>query len=271
MIGLFHTLAFLFYVAAACLLGAAFAGKVQSARAGIPLAAAGAVLHAAGLFAFIHAFGELPLVGLAPSLSTLGFVIAVFVLLSSALSDWRSIALLVLPLVAVFTLVALLLGIRPGGEIMAFRGPWFALHVIFAFAAYAGLTVSSAAGLLYLLQFRELKGKRLGRVFRFFPPLPTLDRIGKAGLLIAFPALTVALVVGWGWSKQFGHALSAEEAQVIWGIVTWIVFALMIAARAPGLAGRERRGALVSVVGFIVVILTYFILRVSPAAHGGFL
>jgi ABC-type transport system involved in cytochrome c biogenesis permease subunit len=271
MIGLFHTAALLCYVASAALLAAAFAGRSVAARAALPVAAAGAVLHACALVSFTRTFGELPLVGLAPSLSSIAFVIVAFVLLSAVLSNARPLAMIVLPVVSLLVAGSLLLGLQPTGQPMAFRGTWFALHVIFAFAAYAGLTVSAAAGVLYLLQFRELKGKHLGRIFRFFPPLPTLDRIGKAGLLVAFPALTIALLVGWGWSLRFGNAVNAENAQVIWGVLTWMVFGLIVVLRAPRTPGRERRGALASVVGFVVVVLAYVVLRFSPAARGGFL
>lgn len=271
MIGLFHTTALLCYSVAAAFLGAAFAGRKNGVRAGLAIATAGGLLHLCGLVAYANVFGEAPLVGLAPSLSTLGFIIVVFLLLSALLSDSRPLLLIVLPLVALVVLAAVLLGLHPTGQPLAFRGPWFALHVLFAFAGFAGLTVSAAAGVLYLLQFRELKGKHLGRVFRFFPPLPTLDAVGKAGVFVGFPSLTIALILGWGWSMRFRHALSMEEAQVIWGVVTWIVFACMTAIRAPWLAARERRGALFSVVGFIIVVLAYVVLRVSPAARGGFL
>jgi ABC-type transport system involved in cytochrome c biogenesis permease subunit len=274
MIALLHATALLFYIGAAVLLGAAFAGRREGPSAGISAVAAictGAAVHALALIVYTRQYGELPLVGLAPSLSTLGLITVVFVVIGTMLSDSRSVSLIIIPIVACFVLAALLLGVKPTGQPMAFRGPWFALHVLFAFGGYAGLTVSAAAGLLYLLQFRELKGKRLGRVFRFFPPLPTLDAVGKAGLLVGFPSLTVALLVGWGWSMRFRQALSMEEAQVIWGAITWVMFAIMIGVRAPGLAGRERRGALVSVIGFVLVLLTYVVLRVSPAARDGFL
>ncbi len=271
MIALFHTCAMLCYWAASVVLAAAFAGRTSLLRAGIPIVAIGAVLHAAGLIAYTHAFGEMPLVGLAPSLSTISFIITVFVLLSAVAQDARSIALLVLPVVAVLLTIAFLLAVVPTGQPMAFRGPWFALHVLFAFAAYGGLTVSAAAGVLYLLQFRELKGKHLGRVFRFLPPLPTLDRIGRAGLLVGFPSLTVAVIVGWGWTVLFGQTAPSEGAQVIWAVVTWSVFALMVAARAMSPSGRERRAALVSVMGFVIVVVAYIVLRMSPAAQGGFL
>ncbi len=271
MIELFHTVAIFFYVAASASLGAAFAGRSGWARAGLPLAAAGAAAHAAGITAYTRAFGELPLVGLAPSLSSIAFGITIFLLLIAVLTDSRSVALIILPIVAILLTASLLFGLSPAGRPMVFRGPWFTLHVIFAFAAYAGLTVAAAAGGLYLLQFRELKGKHLGRMFRFFPPLPTLDTISRAGLLVALPSLTVALVVGFGWSARFGQSPPREHAQVIWGVLTWITFVVILAARAPRLGGRERRGAAACVIGFVVILIAYVVLRMSPAAQGGFL
>ncbi|MEO5511614.1 MAG: cytochrome c biogenesis protein CcsA, partial [Longimicrobiales bacterium] len=190
---------------------------------------------------------------------------------SAALYDLSSIAIILLPIVVLLLAGSLLSGLHPSGEPMSFRGPWFTLHVLLAFAAYAGLTLSAAAGLLYLLQFRELKEKHLGRIFRFLPALPTLDAIGRTGLFVAFPCLTLALVLGWSWSLRFGQGLSTEEAQVIWGVITWIVFALIVAIRTTSVPSRERRAASASVIGFVIVILAYLVLRISPVAHGGFL
>jgi ABC-type transport system involved in cytochrome c biogenesis permease subunit len=271
MIAALHAAALLCYAAGALVLGAAFAGKTPDARVGTVLATAGVLLHALGLLAYQRAFDQLPLTGLAPSLSALALVIAVFLLLLELLGDLRSIALLVLPIVIALLLGALLSGLTPTGTPLAFRGAWFAVHVVFAFIAYAGLTLSFAAGVLYLLQFRELKDKRLGRVFRFFPPLPTLDRAGRAGVVVGFPALTVALIVGWSWTLQFRSAMTTEQAQIIWGMFTWLVFAALASLRISRAAGRERRSALASVIGFVVVVIAYLVLRASPAAHGGFL
>lgn len=271
MIAGLHAVALLCYAAGALVLGAAFAGKAPDARVGTVFAAAGVVFHGLALFAYHRSFGQLPLTGLAPSLSALALVIAVFLLLLELLGDLRSIALPVLPIVVLLLLAALLTDLAPTGEPLAFRGAWFAIHVVFAFIAYAGLTLSFAAGALYLLQFRELKDKRLGRVFRFFPPLPTLDRAGRAGVVIGFPALTVALIVGWSWTLQFRAAMTTEQAQIIWGMFTWLVFAVLAAIRISRSAGRERRSAVASVIGFVVVLLAYLVLRASPATHGGFL
>ena len=53
-------------------------------------------------------------------------------------------------------------GYQPAGPDRVFGrfDAWFYLHVLLAFGGYAGLALASGAGLLYLLQLRELKDKR---------------------------------------------------------------------------------------------------------------
>jgi len=130
--------------------------------------------------------------------------------------------------------------------------------------------VAFAAGLVYLLQFRELKVKRLGRVFRFFPSLDTLDVVGRRALAIGFAALSIALVLGWAWTVRFQNSFAIGEPDVVWGIVTWFTFLAVIAARV-GDPARGRRGAMASVVGFAVVVLVYMVLRLNGAGGTAFL
>src|SRR3989449_10509443 len=49
------------------------------------------------------------------------------------------------------------------------------------------------AAALYLLQFHELKAKRFGRVFRFFPPLERLDQLNHLSLVLGFPTVTLGV------------------------------------------------------------------------------
>jgi len=267
-----HGLALGFYVAGAAGLAAALArGRGSVPPWCLVVVVAGVLCHGAGLGAFAAAFGELPLVGIAPSLSSLGFVIAVLATGAGALGEGRPLGLVLVPLVALLVAVALGLGLEPAGEELSFRGPWFALHVVLAFLADAGLAVAFAAGLLYLLQFRALKGKRFGRVFRFLPSLGTLDRVGRRALAIGFPALSLAIVLGWAWTVRFQRTFAVRDPEVIWALLTWVVFAAALGARRAGGAQRDRRGALVSVIGFVFVVLMYVVLRLSMAEGRVFL
>lgn len=271
---LLHLAALALYALAAALLGVSLA---RSARR-LPAAATGCLAlavaaHGASLARFRADYGEWPLVGLGPSLSVLALLVAFGSLVLATLGRTGPLGLVLVPVAAALAAVAEVAGVRPSplAQELVFRGPWFVLHVVLAMAGYAGLTVAFAAGLMYLLQFRQLKGKRFGAVFRFFPPLDTLDRIGRRALLAGLPFLTVALLLGWAWSERFGPSMGAGNPKVVWGVITWLAFAAALAARAGRGAAGARRGALASVVGFAVVVAAYVLLRAGEHQGAGFL
>lgn len=267
-----HVVALAFYALAAALLGVSLARSARRLPAAATACLAGGVVaHAAALASFATHYGELPLVGLGPSLSVLAILVALGSLLLATLGRTGPLGLVLVPVAAALAAVAEVAGLRPAAQEMVFRGPWFVLHVVLAMVGYAGLTVAFAAGLMYLLQFRQLKGKRFGAVFRFFPPLDTLDRIGQRALMVGLPFLAVALLLGWAWSERFGLAMQAGNPKVVWGVITLGVFVAGLAARAGEGAARARRGALVSVVGFAVVVAAYVLLRAAESAGAGFL
>ena len=262
MVGTLHLVALLLYGGAGAVLGASLA----AARRDPPLTAlflllGGLGLHAAGLAVFTVRHGDLPLVGLGPSLSTLAFLTAASLLVAGALKEARPLGVVVLPFVALLCIAALLLGIAPTGEHLRFGGVWFLFHVVPSLLGYAALALAFAAGLLYLLQFRELKGKRFGRMFRFFPSLETLDRVGRSSLVTGFVALTLGLMAGTIWVTRFADT-DGLTTKVAWGILTWLVFAGALLARRHGVTG-DRRGAAVTVVGFVVVVVAYLVLRLA--------
>jgi HemX protein len=269
MVTALHVLALLLYGgAAAVLTGSLAEGRRHAPVAGALLAGAGLLVHGGALAAFFLRFGEAPLVGLAPSLSTFAFLIALFLLISTALPAVRPIGLVLLPLAVVMIGVALALGIRPAAEAQAYRGIWFSLHILLAFIGFAGLSLAFASGLLYLLQFRQLKQKQFGRMFRFFPPLETLDVVERWAIAAGFPALTAALLLGAAWTVRFQAPISVPK--IAWAVASWVVFAIIVGVRLGG-AGAERRGAVAVVTGFVVVTVLYLVLRLSAASSGVFL
>ncbi|MBA2571892.1 MAG: cytochrome c biogenesis protein CcsA [Gemmatimonadetes bacterium] len=267
LIHILHYVAFGGYLAAAGLLGLSFVRGSRDLPVGATLSlGVGFAAHAAGLVAYSIEWGELPLVGLGPSLSTLALIIALGALSLATLRAVSPLGLVLLPLVVVLVGTAMWSGVRPSGEHLAFRGLWFALHVLFAMVGYAALALAFAAGLMYLLQFRELKSKHFGAVFRFFPALDTLDRVGRRALLVGFPALTLALVLGWAWTARFQHSLEVRNPKVLWGVLSWTIFVAALLAR-KGSGRQGRRAALASVLGFALIVASYLWIRVqTPGA-----
>ncbi|MBV9774774.1 MAG: cytochrome c biogenesis protein CcsA [Gemmatimonadetes bacterium] len=271
MIEAMHLVALALYLVAATLLGVSLA-RNETRLTGIATAVAGVGVlgHVLGLVAFWTGWRELPLVGLGPSLSVLALLVGLGSLGVATLGKTGPLGLILVPVAALLVGAAATVGVHPSGEVLAFQGPWFVLHVVLAFVGYAGLTVAFACGVMYLVQFRELKNKNFGAIFRFFPPLDTLDRLGKWALIVGLPFLTLALAVGWAWSERFGRPMEPGNPKVVWGVLSWLLFVAALLARAGG-GRRAHRAALASVVVFAIVVVTYVVLRVGEPRAGGFL
>lgn len=271
MIGLLQMGSLALYSVAGALLGVSFARDARRlAAVASAIVAVGLVVHAIALADYASSWDQLPLVGLGPSLSTLAFLIALGTLIAATVGHALTMGLVLVPVIALLTAISSLVGMAPAGEPMTFRGGWFALHVFFAFLGYAGLTVAFAAGLMYLLQFRELKSKHFGAIFRFFPPLDTLDRLGRQGLVIGFPFLTLAIVLGWAWTSSFEGSVMPQITKLAWAFLSWLVLLTALVARA-GKGRKGERAALASVVGFLIVVVAYVILRAQMTQQGTFL
>ena len=234
------------------------------------LAAAGVVAHAFALAGFSAEYGQLPLNGLAPSLSTAALTIGIGLVATLGLGEGRRVGIVLVPVVILLEAVAVSLGIEPAAELLDFQGAWFAFHVTLAFVGLGGLTVAFASGLLYLVQLHELNTKRMGRLFQFTPPLATLDRLGRTGLVTGFITFTLALGLGWLWTVSFRQSLEQSNPKVLWAIMSWLVFVGALGVRAGG-GLKERRSALASVVGFSVIVISYLGLRVLSGQGGFFL
>ena len=245
-------------------------GKPAVPRPGVLLIAGAVLMHAVALATFTATYGELPLVGIAASLSTFAFLIGTCLLAAALITESRPLGLVLAPIIVVLLIAVLALGVAPGGTELEFRGVWFVAHVVLAFIGYTGMAVAFASSLLYLLQFRELKDKRFGRVFRFFPSLEMLDTVSHRALLTGFSSLSLALVLAWAWTVRFKHSLEMSDPKILWAMFSWAAFAVALAARSGG-AGAERRAARVTILAFTAIIVAYLIIRIAVARGGVFL
>ena len=233
------------------------------------VAAAGVLVHGIALGRYTAVYGELPLAGLGPSLSTLSFLIGVGLVATLWLREAVRVGILLLPLMIVLLGVAAVVGVEPAPTNMSFQGVWFAMHVTLGFVGVGGMAVAGAAGTLYLLQFRQIKSKRLGKLFQFLPPLATLDRLGRIGAVVGFTSLTLAIPLSWAWTLSRSQSL-AGNLDNIWAIFIWAVILGVLFARSGG--GRvEQRSAVAGLVGFVLIVVSYVVIRVAAGATGLFL
>jgi cytochrome c-type biogenesis protein CcsB len=130
--------------------------------------------------------------------------------------------------------------------IPALQSNWLHIHVLTCFLAYAAFAISFLAGLLSLFGGRGI-----------IPPASTLEEINYRSVMVGFPMLSAGILTGAVWAHYAWGAYWSWDPKETWSLITWIVYALFLHARfVRGWKGR--RIAILSVVGFMSVIFTYF-------------
>ena len=146
---------------------------------------------------------------------------------------------------------------------------WLPLHVTSAFLGNAVFALAFSVSLIYLLQERRLKHKRLTALMKRFPSLESLDRLNYVLLGWGFPFMTLGIITGSIWAGIYwGNYWTWEPRQISSGIA-WLFYGALLHGRiTAGLRGKK--AAFLTIVGFTVV-LGYFLWgdAIFPGRHGG--
>ena len=164
-----------------------------------------------------------------------------------------SLSLLMLGVLVLYTPIA------PLTE--ALNSPWLVIHVVAAIIATAAFTLGGVSSVLYLLKTRE-NASSTGYLARV-PEPADLDRLSYRLHAFAFPIWTFAVLIAgpiWAyeaWSRYWGW-----DPKEVWALITWVVYAAYLHARATA-GWRGRRAAWLALVGvatlwFNFVGINYF-------------
>ncbi|HEX6627279.1 MAG TPA: cytochrome c biogenesis protein CcsA, partial [Gemmatimonadaceae bacterium] len=268
MIAIAHFVAVSFYLAASAVAALPFARRVKApVLAVVVVLLLGIGAHATGLAALTRQTGAGSLTGLGPALSFAGLVLAISLVVVESLAREVSLTLVAAPVAALVTMTGNLAGLHPFLEAQGARAVWLSMHIILSFIGIAAYATAAAAGTMYLVARRELKSAHFGAIFRFFPPLDTLDRVNHLASIAGFLGLTLGLALAAAYSLQY-RALVVP--QLIWGLGAWIGVSALALGRV--LRGwQARRAALMSALTFASVVLLYVVFRIASLNRGQFL
>jgi cytochrome c-type biogenesis protein CcsB len=88
--------------------------------------------------------------------------------------------------------------------------------------------------------------------------LKDLDTAQMLVLQLAFWTLAVGILLGAWWADHSWGRWWAFDPKETWALVTWIVYLIVIHVRFTGLKDRGLTTAWLSVIGFVVMLWTYF-------------
>jgi len=228
----------------------------RARRLARPLLLLALIANVVYFLAFTFYFEHLPFVNVFQVLGAIGFSIAAIYLWVESRARSPHTGPFILALVLVFQVLNTVFPKldREVPEIL--RSTVFNLHVSAAILGYSSFAVAAVYGLLYLLQYRVIRTKRFGLVFRRLPSLDILDRMNLVAASTGFVFLSIAIVAGVWWSHVVFGGVQVDP-KVLVAVLTWVIYGLSIFGR-QFVSWRGPRMAYSSLFGFLVILFSLF-------------
>lgn len=129
--------------------------------------------------------------------------------------------------------------------IPALQSGWLILHVTFSFIGESFFVVGFFASIIYLVTKNEEKKSNA-------------DRITYTSIGIGYPIFTVgALIFGAIWAKYAWGTYWGWDPKETWALITWLVYTAYLHSRFIKKM-RGKWGAILSIVGFLFTLFTFF-------------
>ena len=258
---------YLLIIATVCFL-VAIAHTILEMRAGIfrPMrfnffaVGLGFIFQTAFLSVRGHGLGRCPITNLFEVIIFVAWSVALFYMLVGPAYRLSLMGAFTAPLVVLLQLFALLASIdRPhAGKLTA--NPWLEFHASISLVAYGAFALACIAGVMYLVQERQLKTHHLHSIFYHLPPLPDLFAAITRLLWWGFALYTLGLVSG------FFVAEPLPWTQISCAIGVWILYGLILQGRYFRWFAPKRVAAL-CIIGFSAALTLLWGITFTAQTH----
>lgn len=198
----------------------------------------------------------LPLTDNFDALIWLGLMLALFVVYTQRTRPLRGLDWFVMPIAILLLVLAAVFGGTKPHEYDV-RSVWLWTHRVTAYGGAVGFAVAAAVGAMYLIVNRRLRDKSAGPG----PNLGSLERLEHLTLgavTLGFALLTIGTVTGIvRMFAEQSYVPPAKNVAIILAIAVWFVYGVVLHSPInPSFRGR--RAAVLSVVGFVLMVGTIF-------------
>jgi ABC-type uncharacterized transport system permease subunit len=184
----------------------------------------------------------------------LSWILAVFYLYGTLHHGRIAWAVFVLPLVLGLVGLARLFEPTTAGARGAEASLWGTLHGVVLLLATVGMCVGFLASLMYLVQARRLRDKKLPGHGMKLLSLERLEAMHRRAINLAFPLLTAGLLIGAVLMfRNFDRLSGWRDPRVLSAAVLWVAFAVMLVVRY-GYHLRGRSVALLTIAAFVLML-----------------
>ncbi|HEY5846147.1 MAG TPA: c-type cytochrome biogenesis protein CcsB [Microlunatus sp.] len=218
-------------------------------RVGIALTVIGLVLNVAGVVLRGVAAQRAPWGNMLEFLtSAMVFVVAIYLILVwRAGARWLGLPITMLAAVG-NGLAVTVFYVAVAPLVPALQSVWFIIHIVAAAISAAAFNVGGLAAVLYLVKKRaETRGTVRGYL-KLTPSAARIDMLSYRFLAFAFPLWTFTVAAGAIWAEYAWGRYWGWDPKETWALVTWIVYACYLHARATA-GWRGGKAAVIALVG----------------------
>jgi ABC-type transport system involved in cytochrome c biogenesis permease subunit len=243
-----------------CYLRVLYAPQAWVGRVGTLLLAGAIVTHYFALLERSRLTHTVPYDDLYGSMSLFAWLLGLTYLGLELFFRQRTVGSVVTALLVVWMFALDVLASSAAGTPPHASGALFAFHVTLNTWAYAAFALSFVLSVVYLIQDRLLRSRRMGLAFWRFPPLDLLDRMAHGSVWIGLMALCFGVALGFVWEHRLSGTYAWGDPKVIITLAILIVYGLYLRlSRSSGWRGS--RAALICALNFVVVLFSYTIVN----------
>ena len=257
-----------YMISCAFYFGYLFFQKNSLQKVAVGLMVVGFALHTVSLVACGIRAGNFPVNNLHETLSVTSWAIAAVFLALSIKYKLKILGIYAAPLITLTMIAAYQMPKPAAQDPGLFKSWWLATHIVSIFLGNAAFALACGLGILYLLQENAIKRKTRGFFFNRLPSLDLLDTTGYACIVVGFSMLTIGLITGVVYAKAIWGRFWSWDPKEVWSAITWLFYAALLHERLT-VGWRGRRAALMAIIGFCVLLFTFFGVNFLLQGHHG--
>ena len=147
---------------------------------------------------------------------------------------------------------------------------WLPFHIFLAFLGNAAFALAFCLSVMYLIQNKYLKSRKVGGLYFLLPSLDVLDEVSYRCISYGFTLLTLAMITGAIWAEYALGTYWQWKHRQVFSLIEWFLYAALLHGRLTT-GWRGRRAAVLSCVAFGVLISSYVIINVLAGEGHGFI
>ncbi|MGD8370759.1 MAG: c-type cytochrome biogenesis protein CcsB [Syntrophobacterales bacterium] len=230
---------------------------------------AGFVSHTIGLLLLVGNIKQMPVTTLPQTFSLFAWAIVGSYLAFQLKFNIRVLGTFVSPLAVIFMLLSSASPSQLIPSSQLFKSFWLTLHVATMFIGNAIFALAFCAGIMYLIQERQIKTKSFGLLYRRLPSLEVLDSLNYVCLTFGFPLITIGLISGFVYAGAVWRSYWHWDPKEILSVVTWLIYAVLLHERLA-VGWRGRRAAIMAIIGFSAILVTFVGASIMLKSHHSF-